>query len=143
MQNAMRGEVLSRVGNYRGLMTMNPNDLEAISMIALARLTVIAALMFMALRPANADLPKPRLWNCESGGIVVINPNDPIWKQDKAVFFKGTLRLTFWNGQSDRQLTYEQSAKAPNAPCVRQPLLDGYTLRSVYFLQDLSLPLVL
>jgi len=104
-------------------------------------IAIAIAALFLATGAAHAELPKPRLWNC--GSIVVINPNDPIWKQDKAVFFKGTLRLTFWNGQSDRQLTYEQSAKVPNAPCVRQPLLDGYTLRSVYFLQDLSLPLVL
>src|SRR6516162_4758916 len=93
-------------------------------------LTNVAALL-LATGTAHAELPKPRLWNCGSGSIVVIDPNDPIWKQDKAVFFKGTLQLTFWNGQSDRQLTHKQSAKAPNEPCVRQPLLDGYTLRSV------------
>src|SRR6516225_646690 len=76
------------------------------NIILMTVICIVIFWIFMALRPAHADLPKPRLWNCESGGIVVINPNDPIWKQDKAVFFKGTLRLTFWNGQSDRQLTF-------------------------------------
>jgi len=67
-------------------------------------IAIAIAALFLATGAAHAELPKPRLWNC--GSIVVINPNDPIWKQDKAVFFKGTLRLTFWNGQSDRQLTF-------------------------------------
>src|SRR5262249_8214212 len=92
---------------------------------------------------AEVDLGAPlasalrtRIWNC--GSIVVVEPNDPIWKYDRANFTKGTLRMAIWHGH----LTFEQSAVLPNAPCVRMPLLDGYTLSSSYFLQNLSLPLV-
>ena len=49
-------------------------------------IAIAIAALFLATGAAHAELPKPRLWNC--GSIVVINPNDPIWKQDKAVFFK-------------------------------------------------------
>ena len=84
-----------------------------------------------------SPLLRPRIWNCGST-IVLVEPNDPMWKSDKANFTRGTLRMAIRNGH----LTFELSEKVPIAKCVRQPVLAGDTLRSTYFLQDLSLSLV-
>jgi hypothetical protein len=94
-------------------------------------ITIIVALLFFASHAragvSGSALPMPKLWKCAEQGIVVISPTDPIWSHDKdrADFFKGSLRLTVWNGWNGRRLTFEQSKLAPHSPCVRMPELEG------------------
>ena len=85
-----------------------------------------------------SPLIRPRIWNCGSA-IVLVEPNDPVWKSDLIFFTKGTMRMAVREGH----LTYEHSEKIPIAKCTRQPLLAGdpfFSNRSRRFRQSAVAP---
>jgi len=89
-----------------------------------------------------SPLIRPRIWNCGSA-IVLVEPNDPVWKSDLIFFTKGTMRMAVREGH----LTYEHSEKIPIAKCTRQPLLAGDPFSQIglgaFGSQPLRLPMVL
>ena len=99
-------------------------------------LTGIAALFLATGTAHTGEFPQSRIWDC-GHYLVVVNPADLIWNNDRADFVRGDDHFTIWRWQLYQQYSFQGHLQS--APCLAARRMRNFPASKYVYLPGLPL----